>query len=164
MGTDDGEKEVGYGVDTRVNRVATFVDGIIYTAAKGQLKGAEEFLEEIEPISGLKKKILLARAAYDLDDVRGKILIQVLEGDGEQFVTADVFSFSSGVDSPLPTKTVAGIMIDANSQLFVDSPEGPNVTPGVLKLIIDGVAATQARIEKEGEGFMTRNDLQRLMG
>lgn len=100
----------------------------------------------------------------DIDDEHGKIILQVIEGSGNDFVTADVFSLSTDDETALPTKAIAGMFVDANSPLFVDSEKGPSVRDDVLRLIIDGVTTTQARIDADNERFMTRSECQSMMG
>jgi hypothetical protein len=162
MAIDNGEVELGYGMETRVQRLATFIDGVIYTAASGRLDGAGGILRELDPVSGLSKQVLLARASRDLDDGGGRLVVRFVEGSGEEFVTAGTFSFSG--DGDLPLKAVAGVIFDANSSSFEDSGKGQRVSEDVMRLIIDGVATAQGCIEKNRDNYMTRNELQALIG
>jgi hypothetical protein len=162
MGTTDGENEVGYGMDDKRQRLATFVDGVIFSVGNGQLN--VDLLNEIEAGSGLTKRILVARAAGDLDDPAGKFVIEFIGGKGERFVSADSFSFSRGDGSPESEKYIAGLLVDMNSPEFEDSPKDPSVTQNGMEQLLNGIAETQGRIEKEPDKFMTRTEYLELRG
>lgn len=64
----DKWKGVGYGVETRAHQLATIFDGVLHAVSSGTFEGPEavSFLERVDPKTGLKNRVLIARAAADL--------------------------------------------------------------------------------------------------
>ena len=126
------------------------------------------FRDQIEPTTGLSKKVLLARAYSDLQDPAGKLVVAFSKGSSDNpFAVGAKFKLE-GVDKEgrevSYDEPVVAVILNTNSTackrgrnrvIDVDSDDFIGVLNATVK--------AQSILEREGRNAMTRNKFEEAM-
>ena len=173
MTESSGWEGIGFGVETRQQQVATVFDGLLFAVAKDQrlIPKTTKFLTEIDPATGLANKVLVARAAADFNDTKGRFIVVTYEGGKEEpFSKADVVSFSVSGER-IAAKPAAAILLNANSReltvvkrvLFIRQVVDLKLTDDAAHQTVVDIAKTQSLLEKDPEEYLSRNEYFALL-
>jgi len=119
MGVEDSRKRT-----TKEDAAASFYLEIITKVMRGLVNSAkvQRYRTEIEPLTGLTKSVLLARAYHDLQDPQGKLIVTSSQGSKQDDIAVFGKFWLKGQDPNgerlVFDKPVIGVVLNANSPYF----------------------------------------------
>jgi len=122
----------------------------------------QRYRSEIEPLTGLTKSILLARAFRDLQDPQGKLIVTSTEGlKQDDFAMFGKFRLEGQDPSGehlVFDKPVIRVVLNANALCFRRGKLDFDLSSEDFFQVLDATVQALVAIDQEGEQVMTRDE------